>query len=127
MSVNRELEVVCCFWSINFLCHFFFFVVIVRFVVVVVLFCFFVFFGFWFWFWFWFWFVLCCFYFLILPPAILEKSYTLTQTLPIFFPLYLGQPVTMTTAPGRVLPLLTFSDDLKGLNTVPRTPKDPYL
>ena len=52
MSVNRELEVVCCFWSINFLCHFFFFVVIVRFVVVVVLFCFFVFFGFWFWFWF---------------------------------------------------------------------------
>ena len=49
-------------------------------------------------------FLLFCFdyYFLFKPTAILEKSYTLTQTLPFFFPLYVGQPVRTTAAPGRL-------------------------
>ena len=40
--------------------------------------------------------------FLFKPTAILEKSYTLTQTLPFFFTLYVGQPVRTTAAPGRL-------------------------
>ena len=42
-----------------------------------------------------FWF---CYYFLSKPIAILEKSDTLTRTLPFFFPLYQCQPVTTTAA-----------------------------
>ena len=45
------------------------------------------------------------------PTAVSEKSHTLTQTIPIFFPLYLGQPVRTTTGLGRFSRSLTFSDD----------------
>ena len=64
-----------------------------------------------------FWF---CYYFLSKPIAILEKSYTLTRTLPFFFPLYQCQPVTTTADLGRFSRSLTFPDDLKGTNRVPR-------
>ena len=43
------------------------------------------------------------------------------------FPLYLGKPVTTTTASGRFSHSLTFSDDPKGLNRVLRTPQVPCL
>ena len=56
------------------------------------------------------------FCFVLVLLFFVEKSYTLTQTLPIFFPLYLGQPVTTITASSMFSCFLTFSDDPNVLN-----------
>ena len=87
--MKRNAEKLFCFWFIHFcycssccLSLFFFFFLLVLFLL--------------------FSSVLFDYDFLFKPTAILEKSYTLTQTLPFFFTLYVGQPVRTTAAPGRL-------------------------
>ena len=50
-----------------------------------------------------------------------EKLQTYSEA-SIFFPPYIGQSVRTTAEPGRFSRSLTFPDDLKGLNRVPRLP-----
>ena len=114
--MKRNAEKLCCFWFINF-CYCY------SCCLSLFLFCFACLISLIF-----FYFVLVLFstIFLIWTYCFPREKLQTYSEASIFFPPYIGQSVRTTAEPGRFSRSLTFPDDLKGLNRVPRLQEENH-